>query len=64
MVLPTLLDSNPNSLLANEVKFNMAICNFEFGGKFAAAEKLFNKIISQPKLIKNKNGRRCITFPN
>ena len=41
-----LLDSNPNSLLANEVKFNMAICNFELG-KFAAAEKLFNKIISQ-----------------
>ena len=38
-----LLDSNPNSLLANEVKFNMAICNFELG-KFAAAEKLFNKI--------------------
>ena len=41
-----LLDSNPNSLLANEVKFNMAICNFELG-KFAAAEKIFNKIISQ-----------------
>jgi len=41
-----LLDSNPNSLLSNEVKFNMAICSFELGN-FDAAEKLFNTIINQ-----------------
>ena len=39
-----LLDSNPNSLLANKVKFNMAICSFELG-EFDVATKLFNTII-------------------
>tara|TARA_Y100001960_G_C14739927_1_gene862424 strand:+ start:89 stop:2152 length:2064 start_codon:yes stop_codon:yes gene_type:complete len=41
-----LLDFQPNSLLVNEVKYNMAICNFELGN-FDAAEKLFNNIIKQ-----------------
>ena len=39
-----LIESNPDSLLANQVKFNMAICNFELE-KFDASEKLFKAII-------------------
>tara|TARA_Y100001934_G_C12350121_1_gene774890 strand:+ start:253 stop:2304 length:2052 start_codon:yes stop_codon:yes gene_type:complete len=41
-----LIDSNPNSLLANEVKFNMAVCNYELGN-YDKAGRLFNIIIRQ-----------------
>ncbi len=41
-----LIDSSPNSFLANEAKFNMAVCNYELGN-YRIAEKLFNIIIRQ-----------------
>ena len=41
-----LLNEQPNTLLINEIKFNMAVCNFEIG-KFDAAGKLFNTVIRQ-----------------
>lgn len=41
-----LMDFSPNNLLAREVKFNMAVCNYELGN-IDAAEKLFNTIIRQ-----------------
>ena len=36
-----LLNEQPNTLLINDIKFNMAICSFEIG-KIDAAGKLFN----------------------
>ncbi|MDC1152678.1 penicillin-binding protein activator [Nitrospinaceae bacterium] len=39
-----LLNEHPNDLLINDIKFNMAVCNFEIG-KFDAAEKLFITVI-------------------
>tara|TARA_Y100000588_G_scaffold229368_1_gene243062 strand:+ start:489 stop:2555 length:2067 start_codon:yes stop_codon:yes gene_type:complete len=39
-----LLNEQPEPLLINDIKFNMAVCNFEIG-KFEAAEKLFNTVI-------------------
>ena len=39
-----LLNEDPNILLINDIKFNMAVCNFEIG-KFDAAEKLFITVI-------------------
>ena len=39
-----LLNEDPKILLINEIKFNMAVCNFEIGN-FDAAEKLFITVI-------------------
>ena len=39
-----LLNNHPNILFINEIKFNMAVCNFEIGN-FDAAEELFNTVI-------------------
>ncbi len=39
-----LLNEDPKILLINDIKFNMAVCNFEIG-KFDAAEKLFISVI-------------------
>ena len=38
------LKEHPSNLLINDIKFNMAVCNFEIG-KFGAAEKLFKAVI-------------------
>ena len=39
-----LLNEDPKILLINDIKFNMAVCNFEIGN-FDAAEKLFITVI-------------------
>ena len=39
-----LLNDHPNVFFINEIKFNMAVCNFEIGN-FDEAEKLFNTVI-------------------
>ena len=39
-----LLNEDPKILLINDIKFNMAVCNFEIG-KFDVAEKLFITVI-------------------
>ena len=39
-----ILESRPDYLLANEIKFNMAVCNFELGN-LEAAEDLFKVVI-------------------
>ena len=38
------LKEHPSNLLINDIKFNMAVCNFEIG-KFGIAEKLFKTVI-------------------
>ena len=38
------LKEHPSNLLINDIKFNMAVCNFEIG-KFGLAEKLFKAVI-------------------
>ena len=38
------LKEHPSNLLINDIKFNMAVCNFEIG-KFGIAEKLFKAVI-------------------
>jgi len=38
------LKDHPSNLLINDIKFNMAVCNFEIG-KFGLAEKLFKAVI-------------------
>ena len=39
-----ILKEHPSNLLINDIKFNMAVCNFEIG-KFGLAEKLFKAVI-------------------
>jgi len=39
-----LLNEKPKTLLSNDIKYNMAVCNFEIGN-FDAAEQLFNTVI-------------------
>ena len=41
-----LLNENPMVLFINDIKFNMAVCNFEIGN-FDAAEKLFITVIKK-----------------
>jgi branched-chain amino acid transport system substrate-binding protein len=48
-----LLSSNPNTLLAYDVKFNMAVCNYELG-KLDAAEELFNAVLKKSPDKKRK----------
>ena len=43
-----ILESRPNYILAEEIKFNMAVCNLEIGN-LGAAEELFESII--PKFL-------------
>ena len=48
-----LLSSNPNTLLTHDVKFNMAVCNYELG-KLDAAEELFNAVLKKSPDKKRK----------
>jgi branched-chain amino acid transport system substrate-binding protein len=47
------LGSHPSSLLTHDVKFNMAVCNFELGN-LDTAEELFNAVIRQSPDKKKK----------
>ena len=47
------LKEHPSNLLINDIKFNMAVCNFEIG-KFGIAEKLFKIVIRKPLDKKKK----------
>jgi len=48
-----LLGSNPNTFLSHDVKFNMAVCNYELGN-LDAAEELFNAVLRQSPDKKKK----------
>jgi branched-chain amino acid transport system substrate-binding protein len=48
-----LLSSKPNILLTHDVKFNMAVCNYELG-KLDAAEELFNAVLKKSPDKKRK----------
>ena len=54
-----LLNEDPKILLINDIKFNMAVCNFEIG-KFDAAEKLFITVIR--KSIDKKKKWKSLYF--
>jgi branched-chain amino acid transport system substrate-binding protein len=48
-----LLGSHPNTLLTHDVKFNMAVCNYELG-HLDTAEELFNTVLRQSPDKKKK----------
>ena len=48
-----LLSSNPNTLLTHDVKFNMAVCNYELGN-LDTAEELFNAALRESPDKKKK----------
>jgi branched-chain amino acid transport system substrate-binding protein len=47
------LSSHPNNLLTHDVKFNMAVCNYELGS-LDTAEELFNAVLRQSPDKKKK----------
>jgi branched-chain amino acid transport system substrate-binding protein len=47
------LGSHPNNLLTHDVKFNMAVCNYELGN-LDTAEELFNAVLRQSPDKKKK----------